>query len=29
MKKAVDPVLIEYAKEIDALGILEKINAVQ
>jgi TRAP-type C4-dicarboxylate transport system substrate-binding protein len=29
MKKAVDPVLIEYAKEIDAYGILEKINAVQ
>jgi len=29
MKKAVDPVLIEYAKEIDAHGILEKINAVQ
>jgi TRAP-type C4-dicarboxylate transport system substrate-binding protein len=29
MKKAVDPVLIEYAKEIDALSILEKINAVQ
>lgn len=29
MKKAVDPVMIEYAKEIDALSILEKINAVQ
>lgn len=29
MKKAVDPVLIEYAKEIDAASILEKINAVQ
>jgi TRAP-type C4-dicarboxylate transport system substrate-binding protein len=29
MKKAVDPVLVEYAKEIDALPILEKINAVQ
>lgn len=29
MKKAVDPVLVEYAKEIDAHGILEKINAVQ
>lgn len=29
MKKAVDPVLVEYAKEIDASAILEKINAVQ
>jgi hypothetical protein len=29
MKKAVDPVLIEYAKEIDATAILDKINAVQ
>ncbi len=29
MKKAVDPVMMEYAKEIDAVGILEKINAVQ
>jgi TRAP-type C4-dicarboxylate transport system substrate-binding protein len=29
MKKAVDPVLIEYAKEIGATEILEKINAVQ
>jgi TRAP-type C4-dicarboxylate transport system substrate-binding protein len=29
MKKAVDPVMMEYAKEIDAVAILEKINAVQ
>jgi len=29
MKKAVDPVMAEYAKEIDAVAILEKINAVQ
>jgi TRAP-type C4-dicarboxylate transport system substrate-binding protein len=29
MKKAVDPVLIEYAKEIGAAEILEKINAIQ
>lgn len=29
MKKAVDPVLAEYAKEIDAAELLAKINAVQ
>ena len=29
MKKAVDPVLAEYAKELDAAELLAKINAVQ
>lgn len=29
MKKAVDPVLIEYAKEVGATEIYEKINAIQ